>query len=355
MKDTYNYDEFLNEEMSALATNKLRNALHDIIIQLKRKETLNVEDLSKTLATDFKITISPFFLESFLENYLKARKGEKVPTIFKQGDSKWFGCRDNAGTIEVRNNLLYQKPSLSKYKRKLYLEDEAKELEELYQKGFPDLNFNEDIIKKTFVLQRPEDSKDMIKYIYNDIIKLKKYYNTYENCWKLMIHIGNQNKLDRIHGYFKLAPQPVKDYYKKTKAEGNPKVDLELKKIETTNKANTTKKPVSNKPSTAPITEPLTEDNMAILENETNCDTWGEFKNLSMLNLINLVDKMKVPAKPQAIDTFLDQVNELTSILSKFYLVEKKLIYEHYQSIEFDKFVRRWKQSGIRPKISTTF
>lgn len=341
--DLINYGEFLNEEMSAVATKKLRDAIHDIVVELKLKETLDVEELSNALLTNGKITISPFFIDKFLGDFMRVKGGDKrATTIFTRGDTRWLGVRDNKGTKEIRNNLLYQKPSLAKHKRRLYSEEESEKLERAYKEGMKDLNFNEDVMIKSLIFQRPEDSKDMIKLIYSDVVVNKKYYNTYENCWKLMISYSKRENLDRIRGYFKLAPQSVKEEYKKT-----GKFNLDLKLIE--KPKSTTKKPVSTKSNNH-----IENNNMLYLEEKINkYSEWIDFiNNINLLRLVNLINGMNVVSKHSEFEIFLSKLDELVVNLKKYYGIKEINIIDYFKEVKLAKYIRDWKTSGIKPKIS---
>jgi hypothetical protein len=207
------YNDFLNEELAMVSRQKLRDSIHDIIINLKKGEKITIEELSKLLLSEYKITISPYFLDLFLDEFIKAKKGLKSNTFFTREDTKWLGVREIKGTKEVRNNLLYLKPNLSKHKRKLIIDDEKNKFNKDFDKNYYKLKINPDIIKKSLILQKPNDYIDILKNIYDLILIKKKYENTPENCWKLMMIIGKENKLDRYRGWFKIAPKSIKDMY----------------------------------------------------------------------------------------------------------------------------------------------
>jgi hypothetical protein len=274
-----NYNEFVNEEMSAISSRKLRDAMHDIIVDLGPKDTLDVEEMSDILMTDYKITISPFFLDKFLEDFMRAKRGDrKARTFFTRGDTRWLGVRDNKGIKEMRNNLLHLKPSLTKYKRRLFVEADKKKLDDAYEAGMKDLNFTEDMIKKTFVLQRPEDSKDIMKLIYSDVVMDKKYENSYDNCWKLMMLIGKQNNLDRIRGYFQYAPESVKTQFKQEKKwTYNLTKPPEKKVVKKTETAPKVKEETKNRQESS--ISPITEENLKKVDEELKqYRRWSEFE-----------------------------------------------------------------------------
>jgi len=345
--------EFLNEDMSEMATKKLRDAIHDIVVGLKQKETLDVEELSNALLNDNKITISPYFLDKFLDDFMRVKRGDKkASTFFTRGDTRWLGVRDNKGTKEVRNNLLFLKPALSKHKRKLYSDEEHQKLEQAYKNGMPELNFTEDVLKKTIILQKPEDSKKIMKLIYSDMIIDKKYYNSYDNCWKLMCLIGKQNNLDRIRGYFKFAPQSVKDEYKRT-----GKVDLNLKKVEKEKTKNTTTNSTQKSKSNISTVGDLNgwqrytfNQNTQYLDEKIG--NWKEFTGISLSGLIKIIDGLKVISKHSEIDVFLSKIDELIIYLRETYMVEKTEIINHFKKIGLAKFLRDWESTKIRPKIN---
>lgn len=218
------YTDFLNEEMAGLSNKKLRDSIHDIIVNLEPKKIIDIEELSNILINEYKINISPYFLDKFLDEFLKMKaKNKKNNSIFIDKDVKWLGVRDVNGNKQVRNNLHFQKPALTKHKRRLEAMNNDQKLEEIYKKGMPDLNFKEEIVRKSLINQNSTDYKEIMKFIYNSIILNKRYSNSYDNCWKLMMLMGRTNKLDRMRGWFKLAPESVKTEYARTQ-----KVNYEL-------------------------------------------------------------------------------------------------------------------------------
>jgi len=220
------FNNFLNEEMSMLSNNKVRDAIHDIVVKMDKKDAMDIEELSNILLIEHKITINPHFIDIILDDFLKIKKGLSVPdSLFKRQDSRWLGVKEQNGDKELRNNLYYLKPNLAKHKEMLIYQISLDKLEKAYKEGMVDLNFEEYIIKRTFVLQHPDDSKNMMIDIYKATVVSKKYQNNYENCWKMMMILGNRNKLDKIRGYMKFSPPSVGKEYGRT-----GKINLDLKK-----------------------------------------------------------------------------------------------------------------------------
>lgn len=339
------YIEFINEEMAVISTRKLRDAIHDILVELKPEEILNIEDLSNILMRDYKIIISPLFLDNILDNYIKVKRGDKkTKTLFLKSDIIWLGVRDVKGSKEIRNNFHFQKSLLGKHKRKLYAEEENQRLEDAYNTGMKDLDFSEDVIKKSLVLQKPADSKEIMKLIYNDVIFRKLYDNTYDNCWKLAMLIGKNNKLDRIRGWFKLAPQKVKNEYYNEK-EGERKINYELTKPK--KKADPKKSDEINS---------TTDKNLKIVdEHLEKYSSWEKFKNnTNMENMIKLIDSIKTKnnIEQRSIQQFVSKIDQLNLILIRFYQVNKIDIIYFYKNIGLADFMKRWQMTFRRPKIN---
>lgn len=338
------YADFLNEDMAIISRQKLRDAMHDIIVDLGPKQKIDVEELSKVLMSDYKITISPFFLDKFLDDFLKVKRGDrKAKTFFTKADTRWLGVRDVAGTKEMRNNLLYLKPSLSKHKRRLFAEEDKRKLDDAYASGMKDLSFSEDVIKKSLVLQRPEDGADIMKLIYSDVVINKKYENTYDNCWKLMMLIGKNNKLDRVRGWFKLAPESVRDEYNNGE-QGHKKINYEL-----------TKPPAPKKPAVKKESEsPNTTENLNIVDKYLNkYKSWSSFiSDTTLRDLIDLIASLH-SKKDEEFGEFLRKIDEMNLILIRYYHVDKKDVIMFYRNIGLANFLREWEKGGIRPKINT--
>jgi len=352
------YSEFVNEEMSAISNKKLRDAMHDIIVELGPKETIDVEEMSDQLMAEYKITISPFFLDKFLEDFLRVKKGDKkARTFFTRGDLRWLGVRDIKGTKEMRNNLLYQKPSLTRHKRKLFVEDEKRKLDDAYASGMKDLNFSEDKIKLSLMLQRPEDSKEIMKNIYSDVVIDKKYENSYDNCWKLMMLIGRRNNLDRIRGYFQYAPQSIKDEFYKT---GKWSYDLKppKKEKEKEKKEEPNKEPEKQDKSIGAIADddmsPTTKENLALLDEAMKkYSSWEEFvADTKMKKLISIIDSLKIETPKTGMDEFLSKLDQLNFILMKFFRVDRKQIITFYKGAGLAGFLREWEAMQKRPIIN---
>ena len=346
-----NYGEFLNEEMAVISTRKLRDAMHDIIVGLPEKDSIDVEDMTKTLMNDYKITISPFFLDKFLDDFINVRKGVKnTETFFTPKDIRWLGIREVKGSKEMRNNLNHLRPALTKHKRKRFIDDERQKLDDIYKTGMKDLNFTEDVIKKSLILQKPEDSKDIMKYIYNDVIITKKYDNTYDNCWKLMMLLGKQNKLDRVKGWFKLAPQKVKDKFYSSK-EGEPQINYDLTKP-------SKNQPIKNtNPKRDTNTSSETEKNLKIVDDYLDkYQSWGHLlRGVKLPTLIQMLDDIK--ARPVAdqgnkLNEFVAKIDQLTLILTKFYQVDRRHVIQFYSMVGLAPFIKKWQSTGNRPKIN---
>ena len=334
-----NYTDFLNEEMALISRKKLRDSLHDIIVTLGPKDTMDVEQMSNILMNDYKINISPSFLDKFLEDFLKVKYGEKnAKTFFNKSDSRWLGVRDVKGTKEIRNNLYHLKPSLSKHKRRLFVEEEKKKLDDIYKSGMKDLSFSEDVIKQSLVLQKPDDSIEFMKIIYSDIVLYKKYDNTYDNCWKLMMLLARRNNLDRVRGWFKLAPQSVKDEYFKA-PEGQRKINYELTKPK--------KKVDPNKDTNLPETQ----RNLQVVDRYLHrFRRWGEFIGQTDLRtLISMIDTMETQTSITndiVLQQFVSKIDQLNLILQRFYHIDRKDIVMFYRNIGLASYLRRWEETA---------
>jgi hypothetical protein len=349
------YTEFLNEEMGAISVMKLRDAMHDIIVALGPKDIMDVEEMAAQLQSEYKITISPFFLDKFLDDFLKVKRGDKkAKTFFNRGDMRWLGVRDVNGTKQMRNNLLHLSPNLAKHKRNLFKEEDKKKLDDAYKAGMPDLNFKEDVIKQSLILQKPSDSEEMMKIIYTDVIINKKYENTYDNCWKLMMLIAKNNKFDTIRGYFKLAPQAVRDEYYNPPIGQPKKINYELTRPPKEAKKKETKKPVSN-PIKKQEISPKTTLNVEVVDKHLEkYNRWDEFiSDTNFRKLIELIDALKSEThQDNSFDEFLDKTEQLKFILIKFYGVNTKDVILFFKNMGMAGFLREWQSTKKRPKIN---
>lgn len=340
-----NYLNFLNEEMSAISANKLRDAIHDIVVELSPKQIIEIEELSNILASEYRITISPKFIDKFLDEFIKVRKGNsKAKSFFTLKDSRWLGIRDVNGTKQIRNNLHFLAPSLGKHKQKLWKEDEKAHIENAYNLGMKELNFSEDIIKQTFVPQYPDDFKEMMKQIYKDVVINKKCANTLENCWKIMMFLGKSQRLDRKRNWFSIAPQKIKDYYKKT-----GRIDYTIEKASSSSYVKN-KSPKSIPSKTNEVNNLKKVDNLL-----SGYENWDAIvNNVNKNEIIHLVDSLTLSKEIEAsdIDIFLSKVEILTNLLIKYYKASEKYIYDFYLYIGLASMIKDWEKSGIKPKIT---
>ena len=85
------YQEFLalNEEMPAFNPNeRLRWAVHEIMIRLKDGETIKFKDMCKILKDEFKIDIDEDLLKDIFDKFDKFDKSDY--TFFKKEDKNWM-------------------------------------------------------------------------------------------------------------------------------------------------------------------------------------------------------------------------------------------------------------------------
>lgn len=324
--------------------------MHDIIVGLPEKDSIDIEEMCEVLMNDYKITISPFFLDKFLDDFINVRRGIKgSKTFFDPKDIRWLGIRDVKGAKEMRNNLYHLKPALTKHKRKRFIDDEKQRIEDIYKTGMKELNFTEDVIKKSLILQKAEDSKELMKLIYIDVIVNKKYENTYDNCWKLMMLLGKNNNLDRLKGWFKLAPQSVKDEFYAGE-EGHRKINYDLTKP--------ARQPVKKtNPKRDTSTSPETEDNLKIVDSYLDIyQSWRHLvRGVRLPKLIQMLDD--IVAKPATdqdnkLNVFVSKIDQLTLILTKFYHVDRRDVIQFYTNVGLAPFIKKWQTTGERPKIN---
>ena len=189
-----------------------------------------------------------------------------------------------------------------------------------------------------------------MKYIYNDVIITKKYDNTYDNCWKLMMLLGKQNKLDRVKGWFKLAPQKVKDKFYSSK-EGEPQINYDLTKP-------SKNQPIKNtNPKRDTNTSSETEKNLKIVDDYLDkYQSWGHLlRGVKLPTLIQMLDDIK--ARPVAdqgnkLNEFVAKIDQLTLILTKFYQVDRRHVIQFYSMVGLAPVIKKWQSTGNRPKIN---
>lgn len=85
------YQEFLaiNEELAAFdPSERLRYAVHEILIRMKDRETIKFQELSIKLRDEFKINISSELLKQIFENWDKHLSPDY--SVFKKEDKNWM-------------------------------------------------------------------------------------------------------------------------------------------------------------------------------------------------------------------------------------------------------------------------
>jgi len=85
------YKEFLklNEDMASFdPKDKLRGAVHEIIINLKNEEFITFKEMAEALKKNYNININEDLLKKILERW--DRFNDPDYSIFKKGDKSWM-------------------------------------------------------------------------------------------------------------------------------------------------------------------------------------------------------------------------------------------------------------------------
>lgn len=102
----------LNEEIHFKIYDKLRDSIHDIIVNfLKNDEKINIIDLSIKLEKDYNIKINENVLIELLNNWIH----KKDYTIFKKDDNKWLDYWEYMKLIRRKKEIA----KLGKSRRKI--------------------------------------------------------------------------------------------------------------------------------------------------------------------------------------------------------------------------------------------
>lgn len=118
-----NFENFnLNEEIHIDSKRKLRDAIHDIVINnLNYGEEMKIDDLSKILKNEYNIIIKSDILKKLIYNdWWKLNKD----SLFREKDKKWLDVWQYRNTIE-RKKLKTTTP-LGKSRKKIEKEEKNK-------------------------------------------------------------------------------------------------------------------------------------------------------------------------------------------------------------------------------------
>jgi len=239
----------INEEVKIKSNKKLRDAIHDIIIELNETDSYNLGEICNILRNKYDIYITPDLLKRLL--YLWKKK--KNDDIFQEYDIRWL--KWDSKKKELKNNLILKnKPILGKSRRRIIKEEEIKKLNVLKEKGWIKLrdgrfvykgpgNFKvtdddlimyskyekesykdgenpitPELIKNMFILDHPNDSIDISNKV-QDLINNKEINvnpkngrDYYYDCFVKMVGITNSMGLDVKRGWEKkYAPSKLQE------------------------------------------------------------------------------------------------------------------------------------------------
>lgn len=112
------YQEFLalktNEELAAFdPRERLRYAVHEIMIRLKDQQTVKFGELSKILKDEFKINISEALLKEIFENWDRFNNPDY--SVFKKEDKDWMDVWPFQGYVKRK---VKDKQSFGKHRKK---------------------------------------------------------------------------------------------------------------------------------------------------------------------------------------------------------------------------------------------
>jgi len=281
----------INEEVKIKSNKKIRDAIHDIVINLDKDDSYNLGEICNILRNEYKIYITPDLLNRML--YLWSKKDNN--SIFLDFDKKWLLWNNKTKLIKNNFKLTKKRGVLGKSRRRIKSELDNEKIQKLKENGWMKIRdgrfvynpktfkVNEDddimlskyekqsfkkgenpitseLVRKMFILDHPDDADDIVDEIQilidEEKIKAKPSNGEmyYYECFLKMIDITNALKLDVIRGWDKkYAPTKLQERMikqkkkKKWEKEENKKSDekviynkdeglKELKKIVDLNK-----------------------------------------------------------------------------------------------------------------------
>lgn len=200
--------EKINESVKIQKYKKLRDAIHDIVVELDKDSWLTIKQLSEELKK-FNIKINELVLNKILDNW----QNKKDYTILDILDDEWlFYDKENNS---VFTTLKFPKPSSLAKSRKNIIKEEIKKQKEQDEKRKEEIIENVDKIEEKDSIKCPISTKMILDTFDNveeeDIIKIKKFIEKsinnkeieylYEPAWYFMVKKVSDDILNGGLGY----------------------------------------------------------------------------------------------------------------------------------------------------------
>lgn len=200
--------EKINESVKIQKYKKLRDAIHDIVVELDKDSWLTVKQLSEELKK-FNIKINELTLNKILDNW----QNKKDYTILDILDDEWlFYDKDNNS---VFTTLKFPKPPSLAKSRKNIIKEEIKKRKEQEEKRKEEIIENVDKIEEKDPIKCPISTIMILDTFENieeeDVIKIKKFIeksinnkeveHLYEPAWYFMVKKVSDDILNGGLGY----------------------------------------------------------------------------------------------------------------------------------------------------------
>jgi len=248
----------LNEEVKIRSDRKLKDAIHDIVVELEENEFWDLGSISDILREDHGLFVTPKLLERLFTLFDNGKVG-----VFDKSDGSWLSWDEDEKIVE--NNIKKKKRSsiLGKARRRIRKEEEKEKFEQIKKSGWIKLRDGRfvyrgpktfkvedddqisiskyekesydqgenpivpNLVRSLFVLVHPDDgyqiSAEIQKLIDNGDIKpkAKDGANYYYETFRKLFELGKKTKLDTKRGWEKkYAPNKLKERnLKKNKRE----------------------------------------------------------------------------------------------------------------------------------------
>lgn len=151
----------LNEEVKIKSDRKLKDAIHDIVVELEEDQFWDLGSISDILREEYGLFVTPKLLERLFTLW----DNDKSTGVFNKSDESWLSWDGDEKIIE--NNLKKKKRNsvLGKSRRRIRKEEEKQKFDDIKKSGWIKLRDGRFVYKgpKTFKIEE-EDKVSISKY-----------------------------------------------------------------------------------------------------------------------------------------------------------------------------------------------
>lgn len=181
----------INEELNIRKNKKIRDAIHDIVMNLEKDEYYELDVISNMLRFEYNIFLTPLLLERFLVMWK-----EEKDSIFDKKDTGWLMWDgENKKIFNARKNKNF-KDRLGKSRRVLYQNEKDEKIKGLRKTGWVKLSDNRFVYKGIVDFKIDDNDKINISKYEKERYEEGENPITLELIKKLLISVSPQEHLD---------------------------------------------------------------------------------------------------------------------------------------------------------------